>query len=471
MWSPKLPLTIIYMLQATEYNVPAYLKWLMRTTDFGSVMRRKQLVKTKAARLLLMALKIGILLQIVVGVFIAYEYWHNSHDVLGVVVGAALSLSAPGVMAYLIVLPLLAGRWLIIKPSYFLQTLFSSSAFEKHPGLKIAVAGSYGKTTMKEMLLTVLGEGKKVAATPANKNVAISHAKFAKSLQGDEEVLIIEYGEGAPGDVAKFAKKTHPDIGIITGLAPAHLDKYKTIQRAGDDIFSLGKYVPQQNIYVNGDSEDARPFIKDKFKVFSSKGLGEWKVTDVKNSDEGLKFTLQNKKETIKIKSKLLGRHQIGPLALVAVLANDLGLSVKQVEAGINKIDPFEHRMQPYHLNGALVIDDTYNGNIEGMKAGLELLKELPAKRKIYITPGLVDQGDKEHEIHVELGRAILKASPDIVVLMMNSVMENIIEGLTGYKGRLIIEDDPLNFYTNLDKFVAVGDFVLMQNDWPDNYN
>ena len=92
---------------------------------------------------------------------------------------------------------------------------------------------------MKELLNTVLSEGLKVRATPANKNVSISHARFAAKLTGDEDVLIIEYGEGAPGDVARFARLTHPTHAVITGLAAAHLDRYKTVKAAGEDIFAV----------------------------------------------------------------------------------------------------------------------------------------------------------------------------------------------------------------------------------------
>jgi UDP-N-acetylmuramyl pentapeptide synthase len=128
--------------------------------------------------------------------------------------------------------------------------------------------------------------------------------------------------------------------------------------------------------------------------------------------------------------------------------------------------------MQPYQLQGAWVIDDTYNGNLEGIRAGTVLLAELPAKRKIYVTPGLVDQGAEKERVHKEVGRLISEAQPDMVVLMRNSVTGYIEEGLKagGYSGEVRIETQPLEFYTNLSHFVATGDVVVMQNDWTDNY-
>ena len=470
MFRPLFAVTVVYMLQATEYDVKAYLKWFWRTSDFSKIMYRRKLIKTRPAQMLLLVSRVGMAAEVIIAAHLAILAAQN-HSVVRWLVALAVFLATPIIWAHLITLPLLLGRWLIIKPKYKLEVRKSRSVFNQHSATKIAVAGSYGKTTMKEILLAVLSEGKKVAATPANMNVAISHANFAKTLKGNEEILIIEYGEGAPGDVRKFTATTKPDIGIITGLAPAHLDKYKTLQRAGQDIFSLADFVEHGKLYVNTDAPEVKPFLKPDFSTFNSAKSAGWTIADIKLSLQGLNFKMKKGSKTLHLRSQLLGKHQVAPLALAAALAEGLGLTNQQIEKGIAKVPAFEHRMRPYQISGAWIIDDTYNGNIEGMKAGLALLKELPAKRKIYITPGLVDQGKDKQKIHIELGKAITKAAPDQVVLIKHSVTDAIVKGLEGYEGQLIIEDDPLDFYTNLDKFVAAGDLVLMQNDWPDNYN
>src|SRR6185437_8361984 len=225
-----------------------------RTQDFSRVMQRRQLERTQAARLLLQALAAGMLLQILVGLLLVYQwYWHGL--VGGWAFGLALLVSYPVVWAHLIVLPLVLGRLLIVRPRELRQIIRSENIFREHKGAKVAIVGSYGKTSMKELLLTVLREGKQVAATPANKNVAVSHAQFARALNGDEDILLIEYGEGAPGDVAKFAKTTHPTHAVITGVAAAHLDKYRSTVAAGKDIFSVAAYVADKaHIYVNRES-------------------------------------------------------------------------------------------------------------------------------------------------------------------------------------------------------------------------
>ena len=158
---------------------------------------------------------------------------------------------------------------------------------------------------------------------------------------------------------------------------------------------------------------------------------------------------------------------------MVAVLAIQLGLSKTQIEDGIAKTTPFEHRMQPRVLAGATILDDTYNGNVEGILAGLELLRELPAKRKIYVTPGLVDQGEETEPVHHQIAKKLYDVAPDLIVLMDNSATKIIEDALAklNYNGMIQVEADPLKFYQNIDKVIAAGDLVMMQNDWTDNYN
>jgi UDP-N-acetylmuramyl pentapeptide synthase len=471
LYSWRYPATIVYMLQSTEYHAMPYLKWYWHTQNFAGVARRRTLDRTLPARMLLLAMWFGIALELAVAVVLLF-WWHR-HDLTGGWQFAlALLVAYPVVWAHLIVLPLILGRWVMVKPRERMLIRKSERIFKDHPGVILAIAGSYGKTSMKELLFTILSEGKKVAATPANKNVAISHAYFARKLEGDEDVLLIEYGEGAPGDVARFAATTHPTHAVITGLAPAHLDHYKTVQAAGKDIFSVAALVRDGEVYVNAEAPLTKPFMKRHYESYSSKGGMGWKVNEVRINLDGTRFTMKKKGKTMHLHSALLGRHQIGPLVFAAALAYDLGMTIEQIETGVGKTAPFEHRMQPYILGGAWVIDDTYNGNIEGIRVGTELLAELPGKRKIYVTPGLVDQGAETARVHEEMGRLIAGANPNVVVLMKNSVTKHIQTGLkaANYKGELLIEPDPLTFYTSLSLFVATGDLVLMQNDWPDNY-
>ena len=462
---------VAYMLQNVEYNVGAYVAWLGRVKRFKSVMYRRTLHGTKAAKLFRLFVAGGMTAQYIASA--ALGLYGYMYELTPLMVLAVLGvLLTPFLWALVVTLPLVAARIFIQTPKEKKNIKASMHIFASTKAVKIAVAGSYGKTSMKELLGHVLSSQKNVAITPANKNVASSHALYAKKLKGDEDVLVVEFGEGRPGDVARFTQTFAPDIVVITGIAPAHLDQYASLDEAAKDIFTAAAHVKPGAVYVNADSVAAQPYIVEGNVAYSHEGTEAARVGEVKVSVNELRFTLTTKKQTYTIKTQLIGRHNIGPIVACVQIAEKLGLDKKHIEASLATMRPYEHRMEPRLQQDAWIIDDTYNGNIDGMTAGLALLAELSAKRKIYVTPGLVDQGKETKAVHTALGECIAQAAPGIVVLMKNSVQPYIAQGMQngGYSGQLRVEDDPLGFYTHLNEFIAAGDVVLLQNDWPDNY-
>lgn len=461
---PSMPYKVVYMLQQLEYQPHKLWKWLVGFPDLKLTVKRGKLILTNKSKLLLL-----------------YAY-----GIYFVIIGLAVSLLITGkilagitvllltfiVVALAVICISLIGELLLDRKRAPLMKK-AEDFFKNYPGERIAVLGSYGKTSMKEILATVLSEKMKVAMTPGNKNVPISHARWAVSLDDASDILVIEYGEGEPGDINTLASLSHPTMAVLTGIAPNHLDQYKTLSALEDDFAAIEQYVPGEKLFVNADASTVISKLAEPAKLYSDEGVDGWKISNTHVAITGTSFVMKRGNVAMKLHSSLLGAHNIGPLAAAAAIAYSLGLSTHEIQSGISKTSAFEHRMQARQLHGAWLIDDTYNGNLEGCKAGLKLLATLEAKRKIYVTPGLVDQGEETERVHIEIGEAIAKASPDKVVLMQNENTKYMQQGLARaeYRGELVIEDDPLSFYTNIEQFVAAGDLVLMQNDLPDAYS
>lgn len=465
------PQTIIYMLQASDYSLREYFTWLHRTTDFRLVMKRRKLDMTKKADWILAVAWLILLVSYGLAGLLLVQAIITA-NLIGAGLGVTLLVIAPLLVGYGIVIPLWLGQKIIQAPRQRQMIETAHQILTTHPAFKIAIAGSYGKTTAKEILGTVLGEGKRVAVTPGNMNTMLGISRFAQTLDGSEEIIIFELGEARVGDVGELCRLIQPDIGLITGISEAHLSSFGTLDKTVATIFELQDYLGSRPLYKNQES----PLVADKVTsgdklAFNRQGSNGWRVSGTKTDIHGITFNLKQGARTMSIHSGLIGHHNIGVIAAAAAIADSVGLTTAQITAGIAKTVPFEHRMQPRRLHGAWVIDDTYNGNSQGVQVGLVLLKELAAKRRIYVTPGLVEQGDKTRQIHEKIGQQIAAAA-DVVVLMQNSVTDYISNGLqqAKFSGRLLIIDDPLEFYTNLDHFVASGDVVLMQNDWTDNY-
>ncbi len=463
-YRPHYIYALLYMLQVSEYKAFDYLSWFLRTSDFNSVAYRQKLTQTRKIIVLRSLLWVITLLVSVLAVILIPSYpW----------ISILLLILLPWILAISIVPFVWVGYVLIQKPREKQLVAKAKRVLQNHNGIKIAIVGSYGKTTAKEALLAGLSQAKKVAATPGNQNTVLGISRFAQTLSGDEEVLIFELGESHVGDIKQLSELVGPDIGIITGINEAHLKTFKTIDRTVATIFELRDYLGEKPLYKNIESElVAAEVAANDSLSFNRSGVAGWRVTNAQSDIHGTTFKLNKADSTINIHVGLLGLHNVGIISAVAALSKDLGATNEQIQKGLSALQPVEHRMQPKQVHGAWVIDDTYNGNKEGVEAGLKLLGSLKARKRIYITPGLVEQGSSSSEIHQNMGRQIA-AVADEVVLMKNSTTADIKAGLKDakYVGKLSIIDDPLAFYTNLDQFVARGDVILMQNDWTDNYH
>jgi len=470
-YSLKYPQSLVYMLQASEYNLREYFRWLTKVEDFRFVARRGKLVATSKAKLLLAALWLVISSGAVISLFFLKELTASANW-LWLISAGLIWLLLPPALRYLIIVPLWVGQFLIQKPKEYLIIRKAKNKLASLPALKIAIAGSYGKTTFKENLKTILSEGKKVAATIGNQNTPLGISRLIEKLDERVEIIIFELGEYYPGDIAKLCKIVRPDIGVITGVNEAHLEKFGNLKNTVSTIFELSAFVSPDNLYINGENALAKSRAKKLNHLFSRKGMDNWLVSGLQTSLWKTQFQLESQGRKRKIEFNLLGAHQVGPLLACIAIASRLGLSIEQILKGISKIKPFEHRMQPsYHPDKTVWIDDTYNGNPDGVKATLEFLQQLKGHRIIYVTPGLVEMGSRSKIIHLKIGRQLAKVA-DEVILIKNSVTPWIEEGLkkAGFKKSVIWFDDAISCYEALPNLTKSGDVVVLQNDWPDNY-
>lgn len=466
-YHPRYVRSLVYMLQACEYKISDYVVWLHRVEDFNVVEKRKQLTKSSKALLLLVLGYALWTLLIGLGVFIilTVSAWYSY------VFGVMIILTAPFLLAYLILLSLLCIQ-LLQKPVESIIVNRARETLAKHPGLKIAIAGSYGKTTMREILKTVLAEGKTVAAPPHSYNTPLGISRFVQGLSGDEDVLIFELGEYYPGDVRTLCELVGPDMGIITGINEAHLEKFKTLERTTQTIFELADYLGDRPLYINGESELARKHAQPGHRIYDQNGIGAWQVVGAKTDLSGTSFTLEKGAAELSLQSELLGLHQVGPLATAAVIAKEIGISEVDIRAGIKKTKPFAHRLEPRTDDtGVTILDDSYNGNPDGVRAVITFLATLEGRR-FYVTPGLVEMGRQTKSVHQAIGRQLAQAGVENVILIKNSVTPYIEQGLIDnqYTGTVLWFDDAFAAFAALPHLTVKGDIIVLQNDWPDQY-
>jgi UDP-N-acetylmuramoyl-tripeptide--D-alanyl-D-alanine ligase len=367
----------------------------------------------------------------------------------------------------------LIGTMELIYPIDFLVKkiiiFLAKNKLKKNNNIKIiGIAGSYGKTGMKDLVATVLSEKYLVVKTPESFNTPIGIAKtILNRIDKRTEILIVEMGEYYPGDIKNICSIASPQIGIITGINEAHLERLKSIDNSIKTIFEIAQNMrPDGLLIMNGVDTNIKNnykrFIK-KQEVYFYHNKGKFKF-----NEDAPGYIYQ------KIFFPILGEYNLDKIDGIIYLAKKLGLTTQEIESGLKKIRTPAHRLQPV-LNrekNILVIDDSYNGNPDGVEEGIKTLSLFKKRRKIFLTPGLVEIGNKSRDVHQRIGQR-LNDVVDLVILVKNSVTPYIEEGLinAGFsKNNIIWFDSMMEAQNNLGAILRSGDVVLFQNDWPDNY-
>ena len=352
-------------------------------------------------------------------------------------------------------------------------------ALEKHPNLiKIGITGSYGKTSTKMFLAQFLSLKYKVCATPSSFNTPMGICKVVlDDLKDDDEVFIAEMGANKVGDIRELCDMVQIDAGIITAVGLQHLETFKTLENIIATKSELYKSLDGEDFCVfNVTSENTKKMfaaceLKNKISVGGRNSL--LRAKKIVATKSGLEFTISYNGKDYHTQTKILGEHNVQNILCSAALAMKLGITIKQVLSVIPKLQPAEHRLELKQLdNNIMIIDDSFNSNIQGTAVALKTLKLFANSRKIIVTPGLVELGKTENAENVEFGKRIADVC-DKVILVGNNQSENIKKGLleAGFDEQNIIIKQSLFEVTNFFKtFLQSGDVVLLENDLPDNY-
>lgn len=345
--------------------------------------------------------------------------------------------------------------------------------------IRIGITGSYGKTSVKHVLDAILSEKYPTLITPASFNTPMGVSRAIRErLQPSHQVFVGEMGARHVGDIKEMCRLVKPTIGIVTSVGPQHLETFKTIERVAKTKYELIEGLPADGrCYFYDDGAICKQMYdktqKNKTLCGMNPSSADCWFEDVQVSPEGSSFRLHIRKlGSIECHTRLLGAHNIQNILLAAAVAADLGLTLRQISHGIEKLQPVKNRLELMSRPGSFtIINDAFNSNPVGAKAALQVLKEFP-ERRIIITPGMVELGAKEAEYNRDFGRSMADCV-DIAIIVGKNRALPIIEGLkeAGFPEENIHRVDSLDASTRLlHSLVRPTDTVLYENDLPDHY-
>lgn len=360
---------------------------------------------------------------------------------------------------------------LLIKKYYILK---AKRKLSKYNIIKIGITGSYGKTSTKNILKTLLEKDYKVCATPKNYNTEMGLTKTILENLDDHDVLIAEMGARHKGDIEVLAKMIKPDYGILTTIGLQHIETFKNLQTIEQTKNELPKNLVENGIMVfNGDSKSTKKlytaFQGEKYLACDENGYSYAKNITI--DCDGSSFDMYINNELFPVKTRLLGRCNINNIVTASTLAYIIGISKKDIISAIRSLEPTAHRLEIMKNNYSTIIDDSYNSNLVGSKEALEVLSKFEGK-KIVITPGYVEMGSEQSQANFKLGAMIADVA-DYIVIMNETNKNYLLSGAISH-----------NFNTNniffaqtrkkqkeiLSLITTKGCVILFENDLPDNY-
>jgi UDP-N-acetylmuramoyl-tripeptide--D-alanyl-D-alanine ligase len=334
----------------------------------------------------------------------------------------------------------------------------------------IAVGGSNGKTTTKELLASVLRQRFETLWSEASFNNEIGVPLTLLKLDQWHEAAVLEVGTNHPGELAPLVRMIEPQFGVITNLGREHLEFFGDLKGVAQEEGWLAELLPTHGkLFAHGDSLELEKILRRTPAKVTRVGYGadnDWQAIDVKLDDAGTMFQVKTADAEFcgEYRVNLLGRHQVVNCLLAAAVGVELGLMRKEIQRGLAECQPPLMRMQVWTVNGVRVLDDAYNANADSVLAALETLKEFPCQgRRVAVLGEMAELGPHSAEAHAEVGRRAAETGVD--QLFAVGKMAGVMGAAARAAGLMHVTElgEAETGATAVKHFVRSGDVVLIK--------
>lgn len=355
----------------------------------------------------------------------------------------------------------------------------------------IGITGSYGKTTTKSFLTTILSGRYRVYATPRSYNTLMGISRAINQDVADDysiEYFISEMGAYIPGEIARICELTPPDISIVIEVGPQHLERFGSLENVAVAKYEIIRALPPDGLGIfNWDN----PYVREMYERGhpqrriavstqadappSGAGGPRFVAADVQESLNGLSFRVVDRESGQEevFSTGVLGRHNVLNILLATAAAVHEGMSLREVALRVQALRPAESRLVQQHSPaGVTIINDAYSANPVGTLSALQVLGLHRGGRRLLITPGMVELGELHEVENRRLGEAAAQHATDII-LVGSKRTEPIREGAlaAGFPAeRLRVVETLAEARDWYEKHLTRGDTVLFLNDLPDTY-
>ena len=275
----------------------------------------------------------------------------------------------------------------------------------------VGITGSNGKTTMKDIVYSLLSVKAKTLKTEGNYNNHIGLPYTLLNVTDEERFVVLEMGMSSLGEIRKLGEISSPNYGIITNIGDSHIEFLKTRDNVFKAKTELLEFVIKENTFVCGDDEYLEKLDVNKIGFNDN---NTYKIESYEFSDKGSKFVLNGKEYEM----SLLGKHNISNAAIAIELAKKIGLTDDEIQSGLKEIKISNMRFQEIKIGEDIYINDAYNASPTSMKAAIDTLNEIyNDKYKIAILGDMLELGENELDYHIDVLNYLLDKKIKLIYL------------------------------------------------------
>ena len=278
---------------------------------------------------------------------------------------------------------------------------------EKFKGKVIAVTGSNGKTTTKEMIAHVLSSNFDVLKNKGTQNNEIGVPLTIFRLKNDHQIIVFELGASRNGEIFSLKEMTKPDLGVITNIGQTHLEFLKTEKDVLSAKLELltGESHRVKTAFLNFDDKNLKKAaisLKNQVISFGTRKDCQYRASNISLSDRGISFLINEK---YKIRLQTIGQHNIYNALAAWAVGRQLGVSVADSQESLATFTFPPHRLQFMKIKDSFLIDDSYNANPQSVKAALKALSSIKqVQNKIACLADMCELGPASQRLHYEIG-------------------------------------------------------------------
>jgi UDP-N-acetylmuramoyl-tripeptide--D-alanyl-D-alanine ligase len=314
-----------------------------------------------------------------------------------------------------------SGRPIAVEDTLVSLQLLAKAVRQLWAGPLIAVTGSAGKTTTKEAIAHVLSTRFRVHKSEGNFNNHFGLPLMLLKLGPEHDIAVVELGMSHLGEITALAQIAQPDTGVVTNVAPVHLEFFSSIAEIARAKYELIESLPASGTAVlNADDEYVSQFGRDfKGKVITY-GFAPTSTVRAENvqsrGEQGSTFDIIARGEHVHATLPLLGNHNVHNALAAVGVAREHGMELTEATAALAGLVPADKRGQVVRIGNIAVINDCYNSNPKALAAMVDALAAMPAKRRIVIAGEMLELGPQGEEMHRESGQHIAAKGIDVLV-------------------------------------------------------